>query len=280
MTYAYGQPLPESPAYIRAISSATVSTQDKEIIVSWPSEAEPEIIRRLHRRSLEDLKELKATKPPYALSAAEPVSEQAPPTPFTPLPLSVSSPLLAVPLTLTNQPQTFTILKRFSQLSGHLIPDPLLQSSLNQPLSFLIDNLTSKIIAPPPAKLAHRLQQSETLNSLPNLHIVDRRWNEIDRETAVGRWKVIEAELTRRQLPLTKMADVPWKVRDRKEVGARIQEEKLAEARREEQWLREEERRLERERSAEVRREMELMESAREEQAGAEGEGRLGSKTT
>ena len=74
------------------------------------------------------------------------------------------------------------------------------------------------------------------------------------------------------------MADVPWKVRDRKEIGARIQEEKLAEARREEQWLREEERRLERERSAEVRREMELMESEATREDGARVEGESGAE--
>ncbi len=44
---------------------------------------------------------------------------------------------------------------------------------------------------------------------LANVKVHDRRVSSIDREVAVGRWKLIEEELTKRELPLTGTTDVP-----------------------------------------------------------------------
>lgn len=57
---------------------------------------------------------------------------------------------------------------------------------------------------PPKAKkLAEVLQQRGDLDQLANVKLHGRRQTPIDKETAVGRWKVIEEELRLRGLPVT-----------------------------------------------------------------------------
>ena len=56
---------------------------------------------------------------------------------------------------------------------------------------------------PKPKKLAESLVADETLSSLPNVKIMDRRMTPIDKEKEIGRWKIIEEELTQRGLPVT-----------------------------------------------------------------------------
>jgi hypothetical protein len=46
------------------------------------------------------------------------------------------------------------------------------------------------------------------LTSLPNVKIIGRRETPVDREKAVGRWKIIEAELRSRGLPVLGRAEV------------------------------------------------------------------------
>jgi hypothetical protein len=56
---------------------------------------------------------------------------------------------------------------------------------------------------PKPQKLAQSLAANEQLMSLPNVKIMGRRMTPIDKEKEIGRWKIIEEELTRRGLPVT-----------------------------------------------------------------------------
>jgi hypothetical protein len=51
--------------------------------------------------------------------------------------------------------------------------------------------------------MADTLLENEELTSLPNVKVYDRRVTPIDKEKAVGRWKVIEKELNERGLPVT-----------------------------------------------------------------------------
>ena len=64
--------------------------------------------------------------------------------------------------------------------------------------------MLAQLVKPPRAKkLAERLMADDLLRSLPNVTLHDRRVTPIDKEKAVGRWKVIERELLQRDLPIT-----------------------------------------------------------------------------
>jgi hypothetical protein len=52
-------------------------------------------------------------------------------------------------------------------------------------------------------KLAEVLEDQKALFALPNVTVHSRRVTPIDREVSVGRWKVIEEELRKRDLPVT-----------------------------------------------------------------------------
>ena len=52
-------------------------------------------------------------------------------------------------------------------------------------------------------KLVDALQQKEELMSIPNVNIYAKRVTPIDKHKSVGRWKVIDQELTARELPVT-----------------------------------------------------------------------------
>ena len=57
-------------------------------------------------------------------------------------------------------------------------------------------------IKPKPKTLAEALAMNMELASLPNVKIMGRRETPVDKDKAVGRWKVIEAELKSRGLPV------------------------------------------------------------------------------
>jgi hypothetical protein len=57
-------------------------------------------------------------------------------------------------------------------------------------------------IKPRPKNLAETLATKTELASLPNVKIMSRRETPVDKEKAVGRWKIIEAELRSRGLPV------------------------------------------------------------------------------
>jgi hypothetical protein len=62
-------------------------------------------------------------------------------------------------------------------------------------------------IKPRPKNLAETLTTKTELASLPNVKIMGRRETPVDKEKAVGRWKVIEAELRSRGLPVLGRAE-------------------------------------------------------------------------
>ena len=66
----------------------------------------------------------------------------------------------------------------------------------------MLVDVIAKDIGPKPKNIAETLKMKETLASLPNLKIMDRRETPVDKEKEVGRWKIIEAELKERGLPV------------------------------------------------------------------------------
>ena len=55
---------------------------------------------------------------------------------------------------------------------------------------------------PKPKKLADHLLTKPDLAGLSNVHIMTRRQTPVDRDKQVGRWKIIEAELQSKGLPV------------------------------------------------------------------------------
>ena len=95
----------------------------------------------------------------------------------------------------------FDIMKRYMVLTGQRVSDPAISSSKT------IGELLHKLAAPPkPKKLAQTLSEDKSngpLAKLGNVKIFQRRVTPIDKEKQVGRWKVIEKELEKRDLPIT-----------------------------------------------------------------------------
>jgi hypothetical protein len=65
----------------------------------------------------------------------------------------------------------------------------------------LIDAVGKDVVSKP-KNIAETLLMKENLAHLPNLKIMGRRETPVDKEKEVGRWKVIEAELEERGLPV------------------------------------------------------------------------------
>lgn len=84
------------------------------------------------------------------------------------------------------------------QLSKVRIHDP----KINE-FRIIGDVVTHLAEKPKPKKLAELLLSQPELMALPNVEIFERRFTPIDKEKEVGRWKVIEAELMKRGLPVT-----------------------------------------------------------------------------
>jgi Ribosomal subunit 39S len=84
------------------------------------------------------------------------------------------------------------------QLTGIRILDSAISSS--HTARSLLMHITQK---PKPAAVFDALAQRSDLVNLPNVKIFNRRITPIDREKMVGRWKIIEKELNRRELPVT-----------------------------------------------------------------------------
>jgi hypothetical protein len=89
-------------------------------------------------------------------------------------------------------------------LTGFRIPDPVLARARTL-RSIYIYQLEA--IKPRPKNLAETLATKTELASLPNVKIISRRETPVDKEKAVGRWKIIEAELRSRGLPVLGRAE-------------------------------------------------------------------------
>ncbi|GKT51144.1 uncharacterized protein ColSpa_11325 [Colletotrichum spaethianum] len=94
--------------------------------------------------------------------------------------------------------------KRVFQLTGHHVHDAKL-AQVNT-----VADLISTIVKPPkPTKVAEAVRERGELLELPNVRVHNRRVTPIDKETAVGRWKVITEELEKRGLPVTGHEHLP-----------------------------------------------------------------------
>ena len=86
------------------------------------------------------------------------------------------------------------------QLTGIRIADPLI------PLLNNAGDLVRHMVKPGPAKrLVDDLSKSKEIGMLPNVEIWETRYTEKDRETEIGRWKLIETELEKRGLPVDRL---------------------------------------------------------------------------
>lgn len=128
------------------------------------------------------------------------------------------------------------VMRRVTQLTGHVFPDTIIQSAstigdLSRHLIKLAQKpktLYEELVGPAPAAESKSLleellgedsvtetrgnallnltfvpgQRKGPLTGLPNVVVSGKRVTPIDKEKAVGRWKVIEAELDRRRLPV------------------------------------------------------------------------------
>ncbi|KAF4447482.1 hypothetical protein F53441_8966 [Fusarium austroafricanum] len=101
--------------------------------------------------------------------------------------------------TLDDDHLKFAIRKRLYQLTGHFIPDVKVAAA-RTPQELITVALT---FAKRGKKLAEVLEDQKALFALPNVKVHDKRITPIDREVSVGRWKVIEEELRKRDLPVT-----------------------------------------------------------------------------
>lgn len=90
------------------------------------------------------------------------------------------------------------VAKRFFHLTGHRVHDAKLMTC--KTVRDLVAAVTER---PKPTKVAEAVRQDGALLSLPNIKVYDRRVTPIDKEKEVGRWKVIEEELKKRDLPIT-----------------------------------------------------------------------------
>ncbi len=89
-------------------------------------------------------------------------------------------------------------MKRMFQLSGIKFPDAAIKKA--QDASIFLQY----VIKPAkPRKLIEALAQKEELLNLPNVSVYAKRVTPVDKEKAVGRWKLIEEELKARELPVT-----------------------------------------------------------------------------
>ncbi|KAL7951559.1 hypothetical protein V8C42DRAFT_304451 [Trichoderma barbatum] len=98
----------------------------------------------------------------------------------------------------------FALRKRLYQLTGILIPDAKLAAA-----NTAKHILTLATRDPKPLKLAQMLEKRSAFNDLANVTVHERKIGPIDKEVAVGRWKVIEEELKKRDLPATGYGNAP-----------------------------------------------------------------------
>ncbi|KAL4788246.1 ribosomal subunit 39S-domain-containing protein [Aspergillus varians] len=100
-------------------------------------------------------------------------------------------------LPLSDPVTKFAFLKRFSQLTGHYFPDPVIESisSVQQVMHHIQKELTPK-----PKKLAEHLVTDEGLQSLPNVKVFAKKQKPWHMDEELGRKKLIDAELRERGL--------------------------------------------------------------------------------
>ncbi|KAK2602022.1 hypothetical protein QQS21_004448 [Conoideocrella luteorostrata] len=92
----------------------------------------------------------------------------------------------------------FALRKRLYQLTGTFIPDAKFGAATT-----IKHLLALAVKQPKPQKLAELLERKHDLQQLANVKVHSRKIGPVEKETALGRWKLIEEELTKRGLPVT-----------------------------------------------------------------------------
>ncbi|KAF1986934.1 hypothetical protein K402DRAFT_393089 [Aulographum hederae CBS 113979] len=101
---------------------------------------------------------------------------------------------------LTDFSLKFAVAKRAMQLTGIRVSDAAVFGVHSA------DRLIKLFTATPkPKNVTEKLEQTQALSKLPNVKVSPKKLTEIDKETEIGRWKVIEYELLQRGLPVTRM---------------------------------------------------------------------------
>lgn len=90
------------------------------------------------------------------------------------------------------------VAKRIAQLTGRRIPDPVISNA-----STVTDFYTAVKARERPQKLAETPEVQQLSEQLPNVQLHRRKRSMITKEKEIGRWKLIEAELNARDLPIT-----------------------------------------------------------------------------
>lgn len=100
------------------------------------------------------------------------------------------------------------IMKRTMQLTGRRLPDLAISNAKT------LDGLYNAFKMKVPAKKLYNAEELDLLKHTQNVQVLGRRRTVVDREKAVGRWKLIEEELEIRDLPLfgSKYVDAKEKV--------------------------------------------------------------------
>lgn len=88
-------------------------------------------------------------------------------------------------------------MKRINRLTGTPIPDHVIHNATS--VSWLVSSMVKNKGT---QKLFDSLSADGKLEKLPNVTVMGRRETPVDKEMQVGRWKLIEAELKRRDLPV------------------------------------------------------------------------------
>ncbi|KAI9728113.1 MAG: hypothetical protein M1834_007829 [Cirrosporium novae-zelandiae] len=109
--------------------------------------------------------------------------------------------VLATPILLSS---LFPTLKRITQLTGYRIPDAPLTNILKSHSNTITGSQIVSLLArkPKPTKLSEVLLETEELIGLKNVVISEKRERPEAWDKRIGRWKVIEKELRRRDLPV------------------------------------------------------------------------------
>ena len=73
----------------------------------------------------------------------------------------------------------------------------------------VVDDLLQELVkSPRPSKLFDQMSLEGLLGDLPNVHVSETKQTHMDRDTKLGRWKVIEAELQDERLTNSHQVDL------------------------------------------------------------------------
>jgi hypothetical protein len=92
----------------------------------------------------------------------------------------------------------YQLLARVAQLTGKRLPDPTVST-----LTTLADLYNHFITKSKPKTVAQTKEIKMLKFNAPNVTVHETRRTPIHKERSIGRWKVIEAELLARDLPVT-----------------------------------------------------------------------------